>query len=286
MIFQRILFSRTKTEDYRWLLKPKDISDSELNDLRSLFKLCMANREAVEKQKYPPIYFFRIVDHLFLLTFSMATYRDGHGRKIYNLNGIRTHSYNYRLLWAYIPYFLNDYRDKLDSWRFCPFEESDNIFEKESDDFSVDELNILIERYMSVELDANFNFDLNRNYSNTDFENIMKYMCSPLTPPFFFAFGSDSKVNDLLGPFQYSIKFMTTIECDASYDKCKTPSENECDAPSGNENKQTKLPKNDESLKVSRFNPVNQNSVENEAKKIEKPTLVESLAKNLIKYIK
>lgn len=144
MIYQELLYSRSLSKDYRWMIVPPKVSPESLKALNKLYNLYDKYKSIFSKASVLPLYCLNYPEMTFLVSCGKSNYKDKDGRDIYCLQGISVaHEYR-RHFWFILPWILAHYdtKDTLNIWRNIDFSHADDIVRRVSGDcfFKLDQL--------------------------------------------------------------------------------------------------------------------------------------------------
>lgn len=139
MIYQELLYSRSLSKDYRWMIIPSKISPEGLNALNQLYNLYDKYKYAFEKSSVLPLYCLNHTDATFLVSCGLSNHKDKDGRDIYCLQGISVPQEYRRHFWFIIPWILANYEGKglLNTWKNIDFSGADDIVRRASEDYAL-----------------------------------------------------------------------------------------------------------------------------------------------------
>lgn len=144
MIYQELLYSRSLSKDYRWMIVPQKVSPESLKVLHQLYNLYNKHKTAFSKSSVSPLYCLNHSEATFLVSCGLSRHKDKDGRDIYRLQGISVpHEYR-RHFWFILPWILADFdsRNLLNAWKNIDFSSADDIVHRASEDyfFKLDQL--------------------------------------------------------------------------------------------------------------------------------------------------
>ena len=144
MIYQELLYSRSFSKDYRWMIIPSDVSSESLKALNQLYNLYDKYKNAFSKSPLSPLYCLNHPGVTFLVSCGLSNHKDRDGRDIYCLQGICVpHEYR-RHFWFILPWILANYNSEnlLNAWGKIDFHSADDIVRRASEDcfFKLDQL--------------------------------------------------------------------------------------------------------------------------------------------------
>lgn len=124
MQYYHLLYSRTRTRDYRWIRYPTIADKADQASLDRLFASYFNCRRAgrLTHAAVPPIYFVRLSTIAALVTCGLTEFTDRYQRPIYALQGICVETVDTRHLWFALPLLLNELEDRLQIWPKLSFE--------------------------------------------------------------------------------------------------------------------------------------------------------------------
>jgi len=125
MIYYDVLFSRTLSRDYRWLVIPDGCSDSDLELLKKLFNLYDNSKKMFWNSLTLPFYCINTLYWSYLIQCNKTPYTDQHGRPTFGLYGIAV-SYRFRRhFWLYLPVLLR-YLKTINPWECYDYYDMDD----------------------------------------------------------------------------------------------------------------------------------------------------------------
>ncbi|MDN3511937.1 MAG: hypothetical protein NG784_11635 [Candidatus Jettenia sp.] len=136
MKYQELLYSRSLSKDYRWMIVPPKISPDSLKLLNQLYNLYDKYKNAFCKSPILPLYCLNHLQTTFLVSCGLSNHKDKDGRNIYHLQGISiSHEYR-RHFWFILPCILANYdgENLLNTWRKVDFPAADDIVRRASED--------------------------------------------------------------------------------------------------------------------------------------------------------
>ena len=144
MIYQALLYSRSLSKDYRWMIVPQKVSPESLKALNQLYNLYDKYKSTFSKSSVLPLYCLNHPEATFLVSCGLSNHKDKDGRDIYCLQGISVaHEYR-RHFWFILPWILANYDSEglLNVWRNIDFPVADDIVRRTSGDcfFKLDQL--------------------------------------------------------------------------------------------------------------------------------------------------
>lgn len=144
MIYQELLYSRSLSKDYRWMIIPSKVSPESLKALNQLYNLYDKYKNTFSKASVLPLYCLNHPEMTFLVSCGLSNHKDKDGRDIYCLQGMCVTQEYKRHLWFVLPWILANYntRDTLNIWRNIDFSQADDIVRRASGDcfFKLDQL--------------------------------------------------------------------------------------------------------------------------------------------------
>lgn len=136
MIYQELLYSRSLSKDYRWMIIPSKVSPESLKALNQLYNLYDKHKNTFSKASVLSLYCLNHSDMTFLVSCGLSNHKDKDGRDIYSLQGMCVTQEYKRHLWFILPWILANYntRDTLNIWRNIDFSQADDIVRRTSGD--------------------------------------------------------------------------------------------------------------------------------------------------------
>ncbi|MGQ3684327.1 MAG: hypothetical protein ACUBOA_04835 [Candidatus Loosdrechtia sp.] len=139
MIYHELLYSRSLTKDYRWMIIPPKISRESLKALNQLYNFYEKHKGAFNKSPVPPFYCFNHPEAIFLVSCGLSDYKDKEGRDIYFLQGMSASNKYKRHFWLILPWILNNFTGNylLNPWSKLDFRSADNLVRHASGEYSL-----------------------------------------------------------------------------------------------------------------------------------------------------
>lgn len=136
MKYQELLYSRSLSKDYRWMIVPPKISSDSLKLLNQLYNLYDKYKNAFCKSPVLPLYCLNHLQTTFLVSCGLSNHKDKDGRNIYHLQGISIPPEYRRHFWFILPWILANYdgENLLNTWRKVDFPAADDIVRRASED--------------------------------------------------------------------------------------------------------------------------------------------------------
>ncbi|HQU31170.1 MAG: hypothetical protein HRU72_00915 [Planctomycetia bacterium] len=143
MIYRELLYSRSLSRDYRWMIIPPKVSLESLQALNRLYDSYDEHKHILSKSSLLPLYCLNYPETTFLVSCGLSNHKDKEGRDIYCLQGISVPREYRRHLWFVLPWILANYDSKnlLNVWRNLDFSGADAIVRRISGDcfFEIDQ---------------------------------------------------------------------------------------------------------------------------------------------------
>lgn len=138
MIYQELLYSRSFSRDYRWMIVPPQVSRESLASLNHLYNLYDQHKSAFEKSPVLPLYCLNHPEATFLVSCGLSDQKDKDGRAIYCLQGICVAREYRRQFWRVLPRILghDDGKGLLNRWKNIDFSEADDLLRCISKEYS------------------------------------------------------------------------------------------------------------------------------------------------------
>jgi hypothetical protein len=205
MRIERFLYSRSLTQDYRWMIVPKIADGVTLNTLRAFHDAFDRHRTspAFLSKKVNPMVLARIGGALVLSRFRVTDYRDIAGRAIFGMEGIAVplvHAYEFRCL---LPCLIDRHKEALDSWRALDARKADSLMMSQLpvEEFDAPVTRTAISELLSLGDIPLHDFEpgqVSLTFDEGGLRNLAKYFASPFVPLREFAFGATPEVLALL----------------------------------------------------------------------------------------
>ncbi|MCF6155293.1 MAG: hypothetical protein E3K36_08575 [Candidatus Brocadia sp.] len=144
MIYQELLYSRSLSKDYRWMIVPPKVSPESLKALNQLYNLYDKYKSTFSKSPVLPLYCLNQPEATFLVSCGLSNHRDKEGRDIYCLQGISIAQEYQRHFWFILPWIVANHGSEglLNTWKNIDFPDADDIVHRISKDhsFKLDQL--------------------------------------------------------------------------------------------------------------------------------------------------
>jgi hypothetical protein len=137
MIYQALLYSRSLSKDYRWMIVPQRVSGENLKVLNQLYNMFDKRKDSFCNSSVSPLYCLNHPEMTFLVSCGLSNHKDKDGRAIYCLQGIGVIQKYKRHLWLMLPWILTHYDSEgiLNTWSKIDFSDADNIVSRKSEDY-------------------------------------------------------------------------------------------------------------------------------------------------------
>ena len=137
MIYQALLYSRSLSKDYRWMIIPQKVSGESLKVLNQLYDMFDKRKDSFYNSSVSPLYCLNHPEMTFLVSCCLSNHKDKDGRAIYCLQGIGVIQKYKRHLWLMLPWILTHYDSEgiLNTWSKIDFSDADNIVSRKSEDY-------------------------------------------------------------------------------------------------------------------------------------------------------
>lgn len=137
MIYQALLYSRSLSKDYRWMVVPQKISGDSLKVLNQLYNMFDKRKDSFYNSPVSPLYCLDHPEMTFLVKCGVSNYKDKDGRAIHCLQGIGVIQKYKRHLRLMLPWILTHYDSEgiLNTWSKIDFSDADNIVSRKSKDY-------------------------------------------------------------------------------------------------------------------------------------------------------
>lgn len=139
MIYQELLYSRSLSRDYRWMIIPQKAPVDGLKALNQLYNMYDKYKDAFRKASVLPLYCLNHAEATFLVRCGLSDHKDKDGRDIYCLQGICVTREHRRHFWFILPRILayDDSTSLLNRWRNIDFSVADDILSRTSEDYTL-----------------------------------------------------------------------------------------------------------------------------------------------------
>ncbi|MBK7919174.1 MAG: hypothetical protein IPJ94_23495 [Chloroflexi bacterium] len=208
MKYQQILYSRSLSEDYRWLILPANISSPSLNRLKQFYDLFDIKKKQITNEPLTTIYCLNFINTTYLICCLRSNHKDSHGREIYCLQGISIDQVYRRHFWFVLPWLLTNHIQILDIWQHIDFDGADRLNQYQSQTYelslskvdfgAVNFLSNLTEQEGKISKKA----PVQITFDTQGFDELVSLIASPTFPLSNFAFGATIEMLDY---FQFAI---------------------------------------------------------------------------------
>ncbi len=144
MMYQELLYSRSLSKDYRWMIVPPKVSPESLKALNQLYNMYDKYKHTFSESSILPLYCLNHPEATFLVNCGLSNHKDKDGRDIYCLQGISIAQEYRRHFWFILPWILANYESEglLNAWKNIDFSGADDIVHRISEDhsFKLDQL--------------------------------------------------------------------------------------------------------------------------------------------------
>lgn len=173
MKFQNLLFSRSLSQDYRWILSPSFLSSS---DLEKLEKLVWSDegRKYLEGLSVRPTFLIRLSNAYVLCRFYRTKFTDSRKRPIDCIDGIAISSADAWFFRFALAWLLTDQAHVLDSWKNLDFDRVDSYTRKTPETLEFD-INALPEKNSAI-FDGQASLRKEFSFSQSGFEKLVNYL--------------------------------------------------------------------------------------------------------------
>ncbi len=137
MRYHALLYSRSLSRDYRWMVVPPKAAHEGLKALNQLYNLYDKNKSVLGKSPLPPLYCMTRGEATFLVTCGQSNLKDKEGRAIYYLQGISVARAYWKDFWHALPRILDNYgkSDLLNAWGNIDFRNADELARSVSSEY-------------------------------------------------------------------------------------------------------------------------------------------------------
>lgn len=196
MKLHQLLFSRSLSQDYRWMLAPDWITSSDLKKLREIYYAYdeYKTEKPFDDTSLTPVYFINLRSVSALVICSPTNQTDQYSRQIYGLQGIAVPDDYKRHLWFALPWILSDYKKILNVWSTLDARSADQLQKSPSPTINFD-LNESNPSRLSV-TPTEFHDKSKIEYSQSGFQKLLSIVTSNTTPRIDFAFGVTSELEE------------------------------------------------------------------------------------------
>lgn len=202
-----VLFSRTLTKDYRWMITPQGAAVEDLARLKTLFGHYSDVRsvQGVLQSSVPVMFCLSLSQIIALVVMKRTDHVDAGGRDIFCLQGITTRYENARTFRFLLPFLVQEHASVLDAWRNLDFHSANRLEYDESAQIDIDVR--LGEQFNDVNLNrsrpSRFERFDNRPrefaFSQDGLHQLISFLSSPYVPLVDFGFGVTSQMLQDLG---------------------------------------------------------------------------------------
>ena len=196
MKVQYLLYSKSLVADYRWLLIPESASSDEMIVLNNIFDAYDKYKasKTITDSTVKPIFCVSLTNILALCYCDKTKNQDRFSRDIYCLQGIAVTHKQKKEFSGVLQYILDHYESVLNIWKYIDFEQADKLVKANiSGEIDIE----LLKKNMSQKLDIiqsrpHVEFPTKRvtlSFSESGFQDLLKYAASSNVPLMDFAFG-------------------------------------------------------------------------------------------------
>lgn len=211
--YQHLLYSRSLTKDYRWMVIPQWSSADDLIKLKELFERydVYKDKKAFSEAEIKSIYCLRLSNMVAFVRCCSSEHQDSYGRQIYCLQGIGVQLKYDRHFWFALPWLLAEHMFFLDVWRNTDFQSADELFKTTSKNFELD-LNFrelpFMDQFSELPENSLSENQTSLSFDQNGFKQLLRFISSPNTPAVDFAFGV---VPEMLQVFK-SFKIIASLQ--------------------------------------------------------------------------
>lgn len=133
MILHHILYSRTLSKDYRWILLPTFIEREDVETLNIVYDVYDNYKDikSLSQSKFPQIYCLNLKSACMLIMCRKTDFKDAHSRPIYSMEGVCVEHKEKKVFSAILQYLLDNYQMYLNSWNVAAFDDADGLQRQE-----------------------------------------------------------------------------------------------------------------------------------------------------------
>lgn len=190
MKYYPILYSRTETQDYRWLFEPHNLPENELD---KLFNRVIANRRLYIDSD--ALLFSHSDQSSFIIKVGITSYEDQMSRTISAMQGIQVEKQYLRHIWFSMPYILKNSDKILDIWSTLDFEDMDNKYA-----LPPQERTLNLNQIPPFEIHKSTQSFIDTGsipFNATGLEQLAQIISNPQIPLFTFGFGFNQEMFDI-----------------------------------------------------------------------------------------
>lgn len=208
MRYQQILYSRSLSQDYRWMILPDGISNNDIRKLKQLYDMFDREKRRITTEQVSAIYCLSLFNATYLLSCSRSNDKDVSGRTIYVLQGISVEKPYIRHFWFALPWLLLNHKQTLNLWQHINFKQADQLDKEQSKvyEVSLDKVQTVIPELVtgSSKLEGKLmsHEAVSLDFNAQGFEELVLLTASPLFSLSNFAFGATS---EMLDHFKFSV---------------------------------------------------------------------------------
>lgn len=202
MIYHELLYSRSLTKDYRWMILPPKVSWESLKVLNQLYNLYDKHKGTFSKSCIQPLYCFNHPEATFLVSCGLSDHKDKDGRNIYSLQGISVSNKYKRHFWFILPWILDNFDSEhlLNTWRKLDFSSADEVVRHLSGEYplKIDQLTESLAELAKTQKFVPENIPVNRqtfiSYDKEGLKDLSHLISSTYHDCMDFAFGATSEM--------------------------------------------------------------------------------------------
>jgi len=205
--YQHLLYSRSLSKDYRWMIVPQGSSADDLKKLRELYDRydIHKGKKAFHEADIDSIYCLQLSSITVLIRCCLSDYKDEYGREIYCLQGISISPAYKRHFWFALPWLLANHMASLNTWQKVNFQIADELRSTASNDYELD-LNfnkLPLSDSSNIVPDNTLPDDqILLSFNSDGFKQLLRFISSPHTPLVDFAFGTTPEMTQISNSFK------------------------------------------------------------------------------------
>lgn len=217
-----LLYSRSLTRDFRWMLVSPNISSYDLKMLTQLFSAWRSSewRGASEQSQFHPLFGLNLTTTYALVTVLQIEHKDAFSRPLACLQGIAIPYSLQKDLSSITQHILGDYKSVLNAWKHVDFKDADQIENSIATvSFSQDQLqaNIPIELLRAKQKD-HLNYSGNQVILSSDDEalkGLRQYIALSDSEVLNFAFAVPSQMLKIFEAWQIKFDLVALTDVEA-----------------------------------------------------------------------
>lgn len=209
MLYQFILYSRSRVKDYRWMLLPSNIRKTTLAHLNSLYNIYddQKRRSFYQNANIAPVFCVDFGKNNLLFQMGLTGHQDNYSRPIFGLFGISIQNSEREALRDNLTDLLKNHEKTLNPFQKINFQDSDALSGMRSQ-FRTFQPIRKKPKYLNASASKRIMDDkqLILDYSDNGFDQLIEVFQNPRNPLVNFAFGATEQMLRVLPPVKILAK--------------------------------------------------------------------------------